>query len=85
MFKVQLDAQPTKFLRKADRILLKRLGKKIDSLKKDPVPHDAKRILNRKELVFRVRVGEYRIIYVVYHKENNVFIFKIEKRSRAYS
>ena len=84
MFRVQLDNQPAKFLKNSDRILMKRLAKKIDSPKQEPMPHDAKRIANRKETTFRVRVGEYRILYIVYHDDNCIFISKIDKRSKVY-
>ena len=36
------------------------------------------------EKLFRVRVGDYRILYEVDHKNNLIGIVKIEKRERAY-
>ena len=84
MLNVQFDNQPEKFLKKADNILKQRIIQKIEFLRNDPIPHDAKRIVNRKEKTFRVRVGDYRILYVVYFEENTILISKIDKRSRTY-
>lgn len=83
-FSIKVDRQPEDFLKKAERKLQERLIKKIEALKQDPIPHDAKRVVNRKEKVFRVRVGDYRILYVVYLKENTILLSKIDKRSTAY-
>ena len=85
MFRVHLDIQPEKILKKVDKILKKRLVQKIKSLKENPVPHDAKRIENRKETSFRVRIGSYRILYVVFYKDNTILISKIDKRTKVYN
>lgn len=84
MFNVQFDNQPENFLKKADKILRERLCRKIEALKEDPIPHDAKRVVTRKEKTFRVRVGDYRILYLVYFGDNTILIVKIDKRPRVY-
>jgi len=48
-FEIQFDKQPEKLLKNVEIKLMKRLVKKIDALKINPVPHDAKRIVNRKD------------------------------------
>jgi mRNA interferase RelE/StbE len=58
--------------------------KRIRQLAQNPFPSDMKRVLGRKELVFRVRVGDYRILYVVFQKEKEILISDIDKRSRIY-
>lgn len=83
-FNIRFDNQPEKFLKKADKNLRERLCKKIEALGVDPISHDAKRVITRKEKTFRVRVGDYRILYVVYFEDNNILIAKIDKRDRVY-
>lgn len=83
-FRIEVDRQPLKFMKKADAILAKRILKKIDELKNNPVPHDSKRVVNRKETTFRVRVGDYRMLYVIFYEEKYIFISKIDKRQRVY-
>ena len=57
---------------------------KIEGLEQDPFPKDVKRVVNQKEKVFMVRVGDYRIQYCVLFDRNLLFITDIEKRERAY-
>ena len=67
--------------------LVKDIDKLIDRIEKlalDPFPQDVKRVVNQKEKVFRVRVGDYRIQYMVFYDRNLLFISDIEKRPRAY-
>jgi len=85
MFAVKFGSQAKKFLKKSDINLSKRLLKRIEELAKDPFPSDTKRVVSqKKQKVFRIRVGEHRISYVVFHDKNELFIFEIDKRPRAY-
>jgi mRNA interferase RelE/StbE len=54
-------------------------------LVEDPFPQDAKRITGQKEKVFRVRVGDYRILYVVFLDKNAILVVNIGKRANVYS
>ncbi len=84
MFRIFFGSQPQKFLKKCDEILYARLMKKLDELKNNPFPTDVKRVVGKKSKAFRVRVGDYRIQYVVFHEKNEILVFDIEKRPRAY-
>ncbi len=57
---------------------------RIKLLAVNPFPQDVKRVGGRKEKVFRVRVGDYRIQYVVFYEENILLVSDADKRSRAY-
>ena len=67
------------------RLLLLRILKRIEKLKHDPVLHDSKIVEGYGEKLFRVRVGDYRILYEVDYNDNLIGIVKIDKRSRVYS
>lgn len=84
MFKIKFDKQPERFLKKTEKELRNRLIKKIKTLKEVPVPSDAKVVKGREEKVFRIRVGDYRVLYIVFYEDNNILISKIEKRSKVY-
>ena len=58
--------------------------KKIKELSENPFSSDAKRIVNREEKVFRVRVGDYRIQFIIYQDKKEILISDIDKRERAY-
>ena len=82
MFKINYSNKAKRFFNKGDRILFRRIINKIEKLKEEPVGHDAKRVEGTK--LFRIRVGDYRILYEIDYKENMIGIIKIDKRHRAY-
>ncbi len=82
MFEVVLSRQAEKFIRKTDKILVKRLIQKLESLKTEPIGHDSKRIIGKE--LFRVRVGDYRILYSVKYDLNKILIEKIDHREHVY-
>ena len=84
MFVVEYSNQARKFLRKVDKILAGRLFKKIEGLSSQPFTHDTKSVEGYKEKLFRVRVGDCRILYEVDHNSKKIGIVKIDKRSRVY-
>ncbi len=84
MFHADYSNKAEHFLKKANKILAKRVIQKVEELCEKPVPPDAKTIEGVKELVYRVRVGDYRIFYEVDYSEQKVGIIKIDKRGRAY-
>jgi len=83
MFDVSYSSRSKRFLKKADKILAKRLIEKIEKLRKDPVIHDTKRVGGSGSL-HRTRVGDYRILYEVDYRNNLIGIIKIDKRSKIY-
>jgi len=84
MFNVQFSSSADKFLKKAEKLIAQRILDKIEKLSEDPFPREVKRVVNKEEKIFRVRVGDYRIQYSVFYDKNLLFISDIDKRSRAY-
>ena len=84
MFEIKYSNQSNKFLKKTNKVLLIRLVKKIEEIRNQPVIHDTKTIDGYEEKLFRVRVGDYRILYEVDYEKNEIGIVKIDKRSKVY-
>lgn len=84
MFEVYLSSHAKRFLKKAQREVYNRIMKKIKELSNNPFPPDMRRVVGRKEKVFRVRVGNYRILYVIFHEKNELLISDIDKRGKVY-
>lgn len=84
MFSVELGSDAKKFLKRAERKVVGRVLTRIDKLKEDPFPSDIKRVVGKKDKIFRVRVGDYRIQYNVIYERNLIFISDIDKRERAF-
>jgi mRNA interferase RelE/StbE len=73
----QLDKLPNRFRRQ--------LQQKMMRLVDDPVPPDAKALKGRQfEGLYRVRSGDYRIVYQVRHQEVTVVVVRIGDRKDIY-
>ena len=62
----------------------RRIFSKIDKLKDNPIPHGSIKLRGTKEDVFRIRIGDYRILYEVANGVEIIGIIKIGKRSNVY-
>ena len=83
MFSIDFSNQSRKFLKKSDKELMDRILKKIKDLRTDTVPHNAVRVVGE-ERTFRIRVGDYRVLYEVRWDKEEILIAVIDKRSRVY-
>ncbi|MEI7682891.1 MAG: type II toxin-antitoxin system RelE/ParE family toxin [Candidatus Saccharibacteria bacterium] len=61
---------------------VKRIVERIQKLANDPYPVDAVRLKGREE--WRIRQGDYRILYIVEEKVVTVFIVKVGHRREVY-
>ena len=84
MLNVILSSRSQKILKKVDKQLYQRLIKKIKDLANEPFPNDSKRVVGLKEKIYRVRVGDYRIQYIVFFENKDLLISNINKRERIY-
>ena len=84
MYKIILSKSSEKFIEKSGKIIFERISKKLEQLRINPFPSDCKRVEGQTGKIFRVRVGDYRILYEVLHKEVIIQIIKIDKRSKVY-
>ena len=83
-FDIDYDSHPEKFLKKVDKNIALRIINKIeDALSANPVPHNATTIVGEHG-VYRIRIGDYRVLYRVDYANNKVVVIKIDKRSRVY-
>ena len=86
MLSIRLEKPAEKFIEKLkDKNILKRVLNKIDKLKENPFPSESIRVEEyKKDKIFRVRVGDYRILYYVNYEDALIVIINIDERSRVY-
>ncbi len=85
MFEIKFSKQAEKFLSKCEQELFDRIKKRLDTLKINPVPSDAKFIgRENNDKVFRIRIGKHRVLYKIKESEHLIVITKIDKRERVY-
>ena len=74
---------PEKVLGKLTKDLRQRLRLAIDHLASDPRPHGCKKLAGHDDL-YRVRVGDWRITYVLQEAELIVLVVEVVPRGGAY-
>jgi mRNA interferase RelE/StbE len=66
-----------------DSDLVNRVFPKIETLTKEPRPAGCRKLKGEK-LLWRIRIGDYRVIYAIYDGERRVEVITIRHRSKAY-
>ena len=60
-----------------------RIGHRIEALSTDPRPHGVEKIKGE-EALFRIRVGDYRVVYAVFDDRLLILIVKVGHRREVY-
>ena len=82
-YDIDVTRSALKDLRKIPRQHLSRIDAKITSLRENPRPRGVIKLTGEGHL-YRVRVGDYRIIYAVDDAERMVTIARVRERGDAY-
>ena len=82
-FRVELSKSTIKYLKNLSLPVRKRILSKLLLLKENPLPKGALKLKGGVD-VYRIRVGDYRVLYKVIWREKVVLIFKIAHRRHAY-
>ncbi|GFM38493.1 type II toxin-antitoxin system RelE family toxin [Desulfovibrio psychrotolerans] len=81
-YEVHLHKSALKTLKKMDGTLRRCILNKIEHLKRDPRPYDCKKLSGSD--MYRVRSGNFRILYTIEDKKLIVLIVAIRDRKEAY-
>ena len=82
-YSIQFTPRARRDLKGVDRSAQLRLRTHIDRLAVDPFPAGAKK-LQGNEPYYRIRVGDYRVVYQVDGKQLVVIVVKIGHRKEVY-
>ena len=66
-----------------DSSIISRILSKIETLAVHPRPHGSKKLSGEKHL-WRIRIGDYRVIYSILDKERRIDITAVRHRREAY-
>tara|TARA_Y100000031_G_C8027222_1_gene295437 strand:- start:74 stop:337 length:264 start_codon:yes stop_codon:yes gene_type:complete len=84
-FPAEFSSKASKFIKKLDTSTTNRIKNRIHLLEDDPFPREVERVQKyHDEKVYRIRVGDLRILYLVRYNPNKLIIAKIDKRSGVY-
>jgi mRNA interferase RelE/StbE len=80
---IQLTPAAARQLEKLDPPIRRRIGTAIDGLVENARPQGAKKIQGSEDL-WRIRIGDYRVIYQIHDRQLLVVIVTIGHRSDIY-
>ena len=81
---VELSPAAVRQLKKLDRPIQIRVLGRIEKLESDPRPGNATVLRGTDDTLFRVREGDYRIIYTIEDDRLIVLVIRIGHRSEVY-
>jgi len=82
-YSVLLAPPAERQLRSFPSVIQKRLVKRIKALQNDPRPPGVKKLAGKDDL-YRIREGDYRIIYTIQARELVILVLKIGDRKEVY-
>jgi mRNA interferase RelE/StbE len=82
-YEVRLSKRADRELASLEQSTMSRIVERLKELRDDPFPRGAVKLQGRED-VFRIRVGDYRVLYEVLRKEGIVLVDKIDHRSGVY-
>ena len=83
-YKIELSPAAERQLKKLSEPLKRTIIKKLDSLRLNPNPLGAQKLCTV-ETMYRIRVGDHRIIYQIEHKILLILVLKIGNRRDIYT
>ena len=83
MYQVKVAEEAAKFIRKQDKRIQRQIINSIRALAKNPRPQGRKKLQGHKEL-YRIRSGNYRIVYTIREKKLLVLVVRVAHRKDIY-
>ena len=82
-FRIEVARSATKELRAIDRQWVPRIMLAIEGLADDSMPVGCKKLVGS-EYTYRIRVGDYRIVYDIQNANLVIFVIRIRHRRDVY-
>jgi mRNA interferase RelE/StbE len=79
-----LERQAEKDLRSLPTHVLRRIDKRLLALADNPLPRGSKKLRGKESEGFRLKTGDYRILYTVDNTDKVIKVYRIKHRREAY-
>jgi len=83
-YAIEIARPARRQLEKLDASTRKKVSRRIDRLAKEPRPSGVVKLTDVSPAIFRVREGEYRVLYTIDDDELIVLVVRVAHRSDAY-
>ena len=82
-YRVEFTAAAARQVKKLPRPARDRVLDAIEDLGEDPRPHGARKLVGERT-AWRIRIGDYRVLYDVFDSELTVFVVRAAHRREVY-
>ena len=82
-YKIEFKRSADRDIRRIQADLIPRILEKVEALRDDPSPRQSLK-LSGTEATYRLRVGDYRVIYSVDTETETIVVYYIRHRREAY-
>jgi mRNA interferase RelE/StbE len=84
-YKVLFSSEAEKSLVKLDKTIIKRIFNSLEQLRTDPFNNsNTKKMKGKEGIYYRMRVGNYRVIYEIKNNELIIFVVRLGPRGDIY-
>ena len=82
-FKISFKPSVAKDLKNLDRSVVSRILEAIEALGRDPFPGSSKKLIGS-DYTYRIRVGDYRVVYIVSQRLHEIEVQRVRHRKEVY-
>ena len=82
-YRIEWKRSAQRELRKLPRPMIEKVAVAVEKLAYNPRPHGARKLVNS-DITYRLRVGDYRIVYDIFEKKLIIEILRVRHRKDAY-
>ena len=83
-YTIEIARPAQRQLKKLDPVARKKISRRIDRLTEDPRPHGVVKLTDASPPLYRVREGQYRVLYTINDDKLIVLVIRIGHRSEVY-
>lgn len=84
MYRISISKKAAKFLHSLQEEEQRRVKQKLDAMSIDPFALDVKKLVNKDMVTYRVRQGNYRIIFHIDSDVLTIDVIDIDHRKNVY-
>ncbi|MCP4896171.1 MAG: type II toxin-antitoxin system RelE/ParE family toxin [bacterium] len=83
-YSIEVAPAARRQLKKLDHEMRRRIARRIDSLAEEPRPDGVVKLTGVSPSLYRVREGDYRILYAIEDEQLIVLVVRVAHRSNVY-
>ena len=84
MYLISISHSAERDIEQLPVIIVKRIGKAIDKLPEQPRPPGCKKLKGSNENLWRIRIGDYRVIYLIADEIQIIDVRRVRHRKDVY-